>query len=289
MIVCNSVKEIKQHLLPYYQQKQKIGFVPTMGALHNGHISLIETCRNQNDLTVCSIFVNPLQFNDKKDFEKYPITIDQDKAMLQTAGCSILFLPTVDEIYPNGLEANTKNYSLGFLDELWEGAHRPGHFNGVCAVVELLLNIIQPTNLYLGQKDYQQCMVITRLVRLMKKENETAIHICPTLREKNGLAMSSRNRRLSPILQQQATAIYTNFRFIKQQLLNQKGVEDILKDCKQNLYNAGFDKIDYVSICHPTTLEPISFFNKEQDKKVVVLVAAFLGGVRLIDNEVLTF
>lgn len=289
MIVCTSAKDLAQYLKPYRTQKQKIGFVPTMGALHVGHISLIETCKSQNELTVCSIFVNPLQFNDKKDFEKYPITIEQDKAMLQAAGCDMLFLPSVTEMYPNGLEASAKQYDLGFLDNLWEGAYRLGHFNGVCAVVELLLNMVQPNNLYLGQKDYQQCMVITKLVQLMNKDNEISIHICPTLREKNGLAMSSRNRRLSPELQQKAAAIYQNFNFIQKELLNNKLVDEVLQVAKQNLYHAGFDKIDYVSICHPKTLQPISFFDKKQHKQLVVLVAAFLAGVRLIDNEVLHF
>lgn len=289
MIVCHSHKDLTQHLVAYRHQNKKIGFVPTMGALHLGHISLIEACKSQNNITVCSIFVNPLQFNDKKDFEKYPITIEEDKAMLKASGCNILFLPSVDEMYPYGLKASTKEYDLGFLDTLWEGAYRPGHFNGVCAVVELLLNMVQPNNLYLGQKDYQQCMVITRLLQLMKKENEITIHICSTLREKNGLAMSSRNRRLSLDSQEKASIIYKNFYFMKQQLLQNVLVNDVLKTAMENLYQAGFDKIDYVSICHPTTLEPIPFFNKQQYNQVVVLVAAFLHGVRLIDNELLTF
>lgn len=289
MIVCTNAKSLEAYLSPFRHQQKNIGFVPTMGALHQGHISLIEASIQKNQITVCSIFVNPLQFNDVTDFEKYPITIEQDKTLLQAANCDVLFLPSVPEMYPSGLKESTKTYDLGFLDELWEGAFRPNHFNGVCAVVELLLNMVQPTNLYLGQKDYQQCMVIKRLVELVKKENEISIHICPTLRENNGLAMSSRNKRLSAEMQQKASAIYKNFNFIKEALLKGVLVDEIISKSKQNLINAGFDKIDYLSICHPTSLEPITNFNKNIHQQLVVLVAAFLHGVRLIDNETLHF
>jgi pantoate--beta-alanine ligase len=261
---------------------RSIGFVPTMGALHQGHISLIRASRQTNVITVCSIFVNPAQFNDAKDFEKYPITIEKDIEMLEEAGCDIVFLPSVSEIYPEG-PGIRKHYDLGYLDTVLEGKYRPGHFQGVCLVVERLLKIVKPDTLYLGQKDYQQCMVITRLVELMNWQDTIAIHICPTLREPDGLAMSSRNRRLNETERKKSVAIYQCLIYIMQNI--RKGDLSALKqEAVNTLQQAGF-KPDYVEITDAATLEFIEHWDGRQ--KMVALIAAFLGEVRLIDNMVL--
>ena len=193
MIIFKKAADIHNFLSNKREENQSIGFVPTMGALHEGHISLIIKSKSANSLTICSIFVNPTQFNNPMDFEKYPITIDSDITMLEEAGCDILFLPSTDEIYPK--EFIKINYELGYLESILEGKYRPGHFQGVCMVVERLLRIIPCNILYLGQKDYQQCMVIEKMISL--RNMDVDLVIAPTVRESDGLAMSSRNRRLS--------------------------------------------------------------------------------------------
>ncbi len=212
MVILKTVSDTQQYLNKQRVKGNRIGFIPTMGALHQGHISLIQKSRIKNNFTVCSIFVNPTQFNDKKDFEKYPITIEQDILMLEKSGCDVLFLPSSKEIYPTDLDRK-KEYDLGFIETVFEGAHRPGHFNGVCMVVERLLKIIQPHQLFLGQKDYQQCIVIKKLVEILNFNID--VEICSTEREANGLAMSSRNRRLTETQQEQASSIFQSFKYIK--------------------------------------------------------------------------
>jgi len=196
MITFKKTNELQEQLDQCRLKNGCIGFVPTMGALHDGHLSLLKTSLRENKFTVCSIFVNPAQFNDPNDFKKYPSTINEDLSKLETNGCDILFLPSVEEVYPDGFEVR-KKYDLGYLDTLLEGEFRPGHFQGVCMAVEKLLLIVRPDKLYLGQKDYQQCMIITRLIQLMGLEEKVNVRICPILREKDGLAMSSRNMRLN--------------------------------------------------------------------------------------------
>ena len=175
--------------------RQTIGFVPTLGALHEGHISLIAISKQSTALTVCSIFVNPTQFNDPKDFQKYPITLEKDLPMLEKAGVDVLFLPEVAEMYPGGTKG-LETYDLGSLETLLEGKFRPGHFQGVCQVMRRLLEMVRPDDLFMGSKDYQQCMVVQRLLTLMQLP--ATLHRCPIVREADGLAMSSRNRRLDP-------------------------------------------------------------------------------------------
>src|ERR1700691_4943551 len=172
---------------------KSIGFVPTMGALHEGHISLITISKKETDITVCSIFVNPTQFNDPRDFQKYPITLEKDIALLEQAGTDVLFLPEVEEIYPKGT-SGLEHYDLGRIETLLEGQYRPGHFQGVCQVMRRLLDVVRPDDLFMGQKDYQQCMVLQRLLEL--RGMPTRLHRCPILREPDGLAMSSRNMGL---------------------------------------------------------------------------------------------
>ena len=194
MIIYKESAALNIKLQKIKSEDQKIGFVPTMGALHAGHISLINDSREMGNTTVCSIFVNPTQFNDQKDFEKYPVDIEKDIYLLEKAGTEILFLPSVKEMYPEGL-TTLYQYDLGFLETILEGFYRPGHFQGVCRIVHKLLNIVQPHHLFMGQKDYQQCMVIKRLIT--DYSINTQLNIVATERENSGLAMSSRNLRLS--------------------------------------------------------------------------------------------
>lgn len=259
-----------------------IGFVPTMGALHLGHISLIQESKTKNTITICSIFVNPAQFNDTKDFEKYPVTIERDIEMLEMANCDVLFLPSVSEIYPYGF-AVANQYNLDFLETVLEGKYRPGHFQGVCRVVERLLDIVHPNNLYLGQKDYQQCMVITHLVKLMGQQSNIQINICPTLREASGLAMSSRNMRLSEIEKNIAVTIFQSLELIKNKLA--KGDLSEIKHTAASLLEQKGFRIDYVEIADASSLEILNVWDGKQ--KLVALVAAYLNEVRLIDNMIL--
>lgn len=282
MIIYKSAQELHLYLQKKKITDKQIGFVPTMGALHEGHLSLIQVCKSNVDITVCSIFVNPTQFNDKKDFEKYPITIEQDILMLEKAGCDILLLPSFQEIYPNDADTE-KKYDLGFIETVFEGTHRPGHFNGVCMVVERLLNIVTPHQIFLGQKDYQQCLVIKKLIEMMKAD--IRIKICSTEREANGLAMSSRNRRLSETQLQQASCIFTSFQNIKKNITPQN-LTELIDEAKKILLINGFEKIDYLNLANADTLEPIEHWNGKTP--IVILVAAFINDVRLIDNMLLT-
>ncbi|HEX4875940.1 MAG TPA: pantoate--beta-alanine ligase [Chitinophagaceae bacterium] len=280
MIVFKKANDLQKWLDGQQKKGKKAGFVPTMGALHPGHISLIEAAKKENDSTLCSIFVNPTQFNDPKDFEKYPVTIEKDIFLLEAAGCDVLFLPSVTEMYPEGI-APKKEYALGRLEEILEGKFRPGHYQGVCQVVERLLHIVEANHLYLGQKDYQQCMVITKLVELMGKKDKITIRICPTLRENDGLAMSSRNMRLNEEERKKATAIYRALTYIKDNI--QPGETGKLsQNAISQLTGAGF-KVDYFEIADAATLEKVTDWNGEQ--KLVALAAAFLNEIRLIDNR----
>ncbi len=260
----------------------QIGFVPTMGALHNGHISLIDASKKVNNITVCSLFVNPTQFNNSVDFDKYPITIEKDISQLEEAGCDVLFLPTVEEIYPDGLSIE-KKYDLGNLEKILEGEFRPGHYQGVCMVVDRLLKIVLPDNLYLGQKDFQQCLVITKLIELIELKEKIAITICPTLRETDGLAMSSRNLRLDEDERSRAPAIFQTLSFIK----NNAGKisPSLLKNqAVDMLEEAGF-KVDYVEIADCLTFTTIKDW--ADSKKAMALIAAYNNEIRLIDNMLL--
>jgi len=279
MILFKKAGELHNYLEEQRKTGKKIAFVPTMGALHEGHISLLEAAQHPDTCSVFSIFVNPTQFNDPADFRKYPITIDQDIYMLEKADCDILFLPSVDEIYPDGT-SQIAQYDLGYLEEILEGKFRPGHFQGVCMVVHRLLSIVNPDQLYLGQKDYQQCMVIRRLLELTGMAGSTSLHLSPTLREADGLAMSSRNRRLDEADRKTAAAINKTLSGIKQGL-NKGPLEMLIKDANDRLIAAGF-KVDYVEIADASSLLPVR--NWDGSQHLVALVAAFLRDVRLIDN-----
>src|SRR5882724_816140 len=253
MILFKRASELAGHLERERSAGKKIGFVPTMGALHPGHISLIEISKGATELTVCSIFVNPTQFNDPRDFQKYPVTIEKDIYLLEKAGTDVLFLPEVDEMYPGGTN-NLEKYDLGRLEEILEGKYRPGHFQGVAQVMRRLLDMVQPHHLFMGQKDYQQCMVVSRLLKLMGRPG-TILHPCPILREADGLAMSSRNLRLTETERKNATAIYQALSWIK---MNQGSapIPELKAHAKAMLEKSGF-RVDYVEIADAGTLEAI--------------------------------
>ena len=282
MIIFKNPDALDKFLETNRSAKKKIGFVPTMGAIHAGHISLVEAAKKDNDLVVCSVFINPTQFNDPEDFKKYPITLEKDILLFESAGCEVLFVPSVKDIYPAGTD-NLSHYDLGFLETVLEGQFRPGHFQGVCQVVHRLLEIVVPENLYLGQKDYQQCMVIQRLIGLIGLGDKINVNICPTLREADGLAMSSRNARLLTADRKKATTISAALRYIKTNL-KEGNLSAIKERARQMLLEIGC-KIDYVEIADANTLELIGNWDGKQ--KIVALAAAFLGNVRLIDNMVL--
>ncbi len=283
MLICTT----KQELHIYFQQQAAknvlIGFVPTMGALHQGHLSLVKSSQKQCGITICSIFINPTQFNNSKDYEKYPVTTEEDIELLKEIGVDVLFLPNVKEIYPDGT-TTLEMYDLGRLEGLLEGYYRPGHFQGVCQVVHRLLNAVNPDRLFLGQKDYQQCMVLKKLVTLIQKNIQ--VSIIPTEREKSGLAMSSRNKRLSAKALEQAPAIYKAMINIKEKF-HQQSFEILETSAKIFLLQNGFSHIDYIVIADAETLEPLSKANQGQN--LIILVAAFIEEVRLIDNLPITF
>jgi len=280
MILFKRSLDLKQWLSSQKSKGKTIGFVPTMGALHAGHLNLIENCRRVADLTICSIFVNPAQFNDSKDFEKYPVSIEKDIEMLTHAGTSVLFLPSVEEIYPGG-RANLENYDLGPLETILEGRYRPGHFQGVCQVMSRLLKTVEPDHLFMGQKDFQQCLVVQRLISILNIRLE--FHIVPTVREKDGLAQSSRNLRLTADQRKNATAISEALNDIRQNLTD--GNEAPVLGLARKKLDAADFKTDYIQVARATDLQPIENWNGKE--KAVALIAAFQGDVRLIDNMLL--
>jgi pantoate--beta-alanine ligase len=279
MILFKKAAQLISYLSSQKTTGKKVGFVPTMGALHNGHISLIETSENTADITVCSIFVNPTQFNDPKDFQKYPITIEKDIYLLEKNGADILFLPDVEEIYPTGTN-QLEHYKLGYLETILEGQYRPGHFQGVCQVMDRLLNIVKPTYLFMGQKDYQQCMVVKKLISLTSSDIQ--FHTCPTLREDDGLAMSSRNMRLNNEERKNAGAIYKALSYIKENILS-GDLTAVIHNAKKILTENNF-KIDYVEIADAENLDILHHWNGKQ--QIIALIAAFQHETRLIDNMI---
>lgn len=283
MLIYKTKQELYTHLQHQQGNNLSIGFVPTMGALHQGHLSLISESKIKCDLTVCSIFINPTQFNNIQDFEKYPITTQEDIEQLHTVGNDILFLPSVQDIYSEGL-TNLERYDLGKLETIYEGHYRPGHFQGVCQIVHRLLDIVNPNILFLGQKDYQQCMVIEKLISILQKN--ITIDIVPTVREKTGLAMSSRNRLLSPSAKQQASSIYQAMVNLSADI-HTHSIAIAEKKAQVYLLEKGFSKIDYVSIADAKTLDSIDLPKTKQN--LVILVAAFIQNIRLIDNLLIQF
>ncbi len=275
--------DLKKHLDLVRKSNKSIGFVPTMGALHAGHLSLIQAARQKNEVVVCSIFVNPTQFNDPKDFEKYPITIEEDIKKLNNVSTDILFLPSVEEMYPEGLKSDL-HYDFGNLETILEGKFRPGHFQGVGRIVHKLLDIVQPDQLFMGQKDLQQCLIIRRLLEVT--HSPVKLVVCPTEREKDGLAMSSRNTRLSPAARKKAVGIYQALLHIRDNFGKGLHFMEGAHEAFDELKKQGFEP-EYVDILRLENGNLVPLDQPPGNATVVVAIAAWLDGVRLIDNMIL--
>lgn len=280
MLIFNKVVELQIYLNSQKLVGKKIGFVPTMGALHDGHISLVLTAKQDCDLVVTSIFINPTQFNDPQDFDKYPRMNEEDSQKLEVAKCDILFLPSVDEVYKNPM-LNVDPIDIGYLDTILEGAKRPGHYLGVVTIVEKLFKTVMPDYVYLGLKDFQQVKVIEKLVH--EKKLDLKIVGCQTMREENGLAMSSRNMRLSPQGKMEAGEIFNQLQFIKNNLCISTPY-DILEKAKSVFINNPKWELEYLEIRNARDLSEVSMKIWIDDIRYVVLFAGKIEGVRLIDN-----
>lgn len=276
MQIIYNKNELVRILGDFRKQGKTIGFVPTMGALHAGHLSLIGASKKHCDITVCSIFVNPTQFNDKADLEKYPRMPKEDTQMLESAGCDILFMPDEKEVYDGQI---TKTFDFKGLDRVLEGLHRPGHFNGVAQVVSILFDIVKPNKAFFGQKDYQQLLIIKSLEHQLKLNIE--IVACPTMREADGLAMSSRNMRLSDEERKAASLIPKLMKEAKAMMEKGKTVNEISSHVKEQLKDPIY-KLDYFAICDSVTLK--EFSGSDPNSKPMALIACFVGKIRLIDN-----
>lgn len=275
-----TVRHLRNYLDKQRKEGKRIGFVPTMGALHNGHISLIKKSNESSDITVCSIFVNPTQFGDAMDLEKYPRTVEKDSKMLKAAGCDVVFTPSVNEMYPSGLDTSL-DINFGALETVMEGEHRSGHFAGVAQVLNRFLNIVEPNAMYMGQKDYQQFTIVRELLRQLKSKTELVMG--ETVREKDGLAMSSRNMRLNA--EERAIApLISKTLFAAKEKIASKSIATIKKEALKQLDIPEFT-VEYFEIADGITLQPIN--NVEGIETAVACTAVHLGPVRLIDNVVL--
>ncbi len=279
MILLQHAADLKKLLDTKRQGNLTIGFVPTMGALHQGHLSLINRSKSENSITVCSIYVNPTQFNDPKDLEKYPRPIEHDIEILSAAHCDVLFLPLTEEVYPGGLN-KLKHYELGHLENFLEGASRPGHFNGVANVVDRLLQFVQPDRLYLGQKDFQQVKVIEKVVTGLKP----SIVMCPIVREADGLAMSSRNVRLNEVQRKNAAGISHQLFFIRDHW-KEFPLAELKQQAVERINSIPEAQVDYLEFCDA---EKFTLINNWKDApKIVCVTSVLVGGVRLLDNMLL--
>lgn len=277
MVIFKRSEDLLSYLGAMRKLKTPVGFVPTMGALHNGHISLLEKSKKYCSVNVCSIFINPTQFNNADDYKKYPVTTEEDIRILEENGCDILFLPSEKEVYPDSL-SKQKHFELGYIETILEGKYRPGHFQGVCLIMEKLLNMVKPDFLFLGQKDFQQCLVIKKLIELIKIP--VTVVICPIMREADGLAMSSRNTRLSggereraPLLHQVLQSLKSNINASNFKLLKEQAISSL----HQNNF-----RVDYLELARREDLKICE--QLLADEPMILLLAAFAGEVRLIDN-----
>jgi pantoate--beta-alanine ligase len=286
MIVTKTIEATVDLLNRKRKEGRSIGLVPTMGALHPGHLSLIRRAKAENDFVVCSIFVNPIQFTNQEDLEKYPHTLEADSRLLETEGCDMIFAPEVNEIYPNNNEP-VPVYELKGLDKPMEGVYRPGHFQGVCVIVHKLFNIIQPVNAYFGDKDFQQLAII----RHMTKSLNLGVKIvgCPIVRDDNGLALSSRNMRLSESERRTAPMIYHTLQQAKLKIESQKEIDITPNQLKEWISDRIVSypplKPEYIEVVNKNTLQPVKDW--KGSKELIVCVAVYDGSVRLIDNIVL--
>lgn len=276
MNIINSIQDLKHYLAKERQQNKRIGFVPTMGALHNGHLSLVKRCVAENDICVVSIFVNPTQFNDKNDLATYPRTLDNDCKLLEAAGCDYVFAPSESEMYP---EPDTRTFDFGTVSAVMEGARRPGHFNGVAQIVSKLFYAAEPENAYFGEKDFQQIAVIRAMVKQLNLP--VKINACPILREADGLALSSRNVRLTPQQRERAPLIaHTLMESVN--FAKGKSVQEVI-DFVVNTINADpVMRVEYYEIVNGYTMESIKDWSDAD--YVVGCITVYCGEVRLIDN-----
>lgn len=278
MLIFNKKSDLSAFLSPFINQNKSIGFVPTMGALHEGHLSLLKNSLSENDITVMSIFVNPTQFNNAEDLDKYPRTLERDVQIMQALSNSIIvYAPEVEDIY----EGNTysENFEYDGLENQMEGKHRPGHFDGVGTIVKRLFEIVQPNKAYFGEKDFQQLQIVKKLVS--KYNIPVEVIGCPIHREPNGLAMSSRNERLSAIAKEKAAIIYQILSDAKKLFQTNSAEETILFVENEFKKHTEF-QLEYFEIADEATLLPVS--EKENDKNYRGFIAIFIENIRLIDN-----
>ncbi len=277
MYQATSVTELRQYLQRWRRQGRSIAFIPTMGNLHAGHLSLIEKGQSLCDRSICSIFVNPMQFGPNEDWNHYPRTLEHDIAMLEEIGCDLAYMPTASELYPDGLDRISKVHVTDLTDD-YEGKHRPGHFTGVATVVLKLFNIVRPDISVFGKKDFQQYRVISKMVEDFNLD--VRIVGQETTREPSGLATSSRNQYLDAAQLEQATLIYRTLQDAARQIEEgERNFAAIERRAIARLDGAGF-KTDYFCVCNPETLEPAT----AEDRNLVILVTAALGTTRLLDN-----
>ena len=276
MKIFNEIGPFRTYLKEITASGRTVGLVPTMGALHHGHISLIEAAKKANDITICTIYVNPTQFNNAKDLLKYPRTLEHDVAMLEDASCDILLVPNDAEMYR---DKPLVKFDFGHLDKVMEGEFRPGHFSGVALVVSKLFHICEPNRAYFGQKDWQQLTIIRRLVNELKFNIE--IVCIPIAREPDGVAMSSRNQRLTPEFREQAPILYQTLRLAGSRLRREQ-VETVKKAVREAIESHSDIKVEYFEVTDPVNLTPI--IRVDNDTEAMLFIAAFAGEVRLIDN-----
>lgn len=257
---------------------KSVGFVPTMGALHEGHLSLVEQAVAENAVVVVSVFVNPTQFNDSKDLERYPRTLENDLKLLKSTGCAIVFAPNAKEVYP---EPDTRKFNFGKLEVVMEGEHRPGHFNGVAQVVSRLFDIVEPNKAYFGLKDFQQLAIVKSMVKQLQLPVE--IVPCAIIREKSGLAMSSRNELLTEE-QRKSASIISETLFKAKELMGQKTVQELKDWVVGEINQRPFLDVEYFDVVDDEQLQTVKSWDEENAK--VACVAAFCGKIRLIDNIV---
>jgi pantoate--beta-alanine ligase len=276
MLVVKSKSELRKILESQKKTGKTIGFVPTMGALHKGHMSLIQMCRINNDISIASIFVNPTQFNDKNDLKNYPRTLEMDLARLENEKCDIVFNPEVEEMYP---EPDKRIFDFGILDKVMEGEHRPGHFNGVAQIVSKLFDAVMPDNAYFGQKDFQQLTIIRQLVRDLKMP----VHIvaCPIIRESDGLAMSSRNQLLGKN-ERQAAPVISKSLLKALELKEIMDVKELRNWVIQQVNENPFLVTEYFEIVDDIALHPVRYW--QEFENIVGCIAVKAGNIRLIDN-----
>lgn len=276
MIIIETAKQLQNAIEDLNRAGKKVGFVPTMGALHLGHISLVNQAKKDVDIVVVSLFVNPTQFNNPDDLKRYPRTLEKDIELLKAANCDIVFYPSVDEIYP---KPDTRIFDFGHLDKCMEGRFRPGHFNGVAQVVSKLFDLVPAQNAYFGEKDFQQLAIIREMTKMLKY----SINIigCPIIREVDGLAMSSRNMLLSPehrkIVPIIAKSLFDSLKFAQS-----NSVADTIKNVIDNIEHGNDLKVEYFEICDGLTLKDITDW--KDTRYAVGCIAVYAGKIRLIDN-----